>query len=643
VCDPILARAHRCVRIEVSMMKSASTVGAVALWFACGCGSSDDVRAPDKATAPASVPAPVLHCTGAIPIWTDGRPAGAVCPDDAAARGLTIVDLTDAWTPAALSPPPGAPPLAYRATYEALASERWTGAGADADRARDDRFLELYGIEPTLSVIRTRLADLPRHACHAAIPDVAIAAMKGTAFEEPRDASNARLWRARALRGEVDRLRALHRPIAASIYAELRATETRLAAIRAVQAHLVCDGLYDRHDVDGNYTWETSTPIEQFQRGAMVLPTGWLDADTRVAFLAGSRERDFRSALRALRERVIAATGLIEDGTAGAGMGTVVGRALEPVSTWRAKGYAPAPDAAPDLISPATDAAARALGWNDASAVLAFLDAHGPGSAAPMARVAIALPPPPPWHAAVMDLSVVIDRGDVWYDPVPTSHDPQRRPALTLYVHDGARTIALVRWPTTIGGWQDEKSESAEVDKKWKESPVGKRVWHDVWVAPTWIPPDGTPDKDLVRVGVDERYHLRRDVLGPGYRSAFGLVAMVHEVPIKRRGVITYDEEGIRTHGAANLSSIATGISHGCHRLLGVDALRLSGFVLAHRVHTIVGPQGTYWRRIVRMKSKTFPAAVDTRGYLVTLDPPVPVEVLPGRIRSARKRPYPSY
>ena len=626
------------------MKKFASTMGvAAALVAACG---SDDVRAPDEQPPPA--PAPVAsapaapRCADPIPIWTDGRAAGSVCAEDAAARGLTILDLSDAWTPAALTPPPGAPPLAYRATYQALAAEKWSGAGADADRARDDRYLELYGIEPSLTVIRARLADAPRHACHAAIPDVAIAAMKGTAFEEPRDASNARIWHARALRGEIDRLRGLHRPIAKAVWLELVATTTRLDAIRAVQAHLVCEGLYDKHDVDGNYTWETSTPIEQFQRGTMVLPTGWLDADTRAAFLEGSRERDFRTALRALRERVIAATGLIEDGTAGAGMGTVVGRALEPKSTWRAKGYAPDPDAAPDLISPATDAAARALGWNDASAVQAFLDRYGPGAPQAMTKVAIALPPAPAWHHAVMDLSVVIDRGDVWYDPVPISHDPQRRPALTLYANDDGRRIALVRWPTTIGGWNDEQ-DAAEVSQKWKESPVGKRVWHDVWITPTWIPPDETPDKDLVRVGVDERYHLRRDVLGPGYRSAFGLVAMVHQVPIKRHGVITYDEEGIRTHGAANLSSIATGISHGCHRLLGVDALRLSGFVLAHRAHTIVGPQTTWWRRTVRMKTREFPAAIDTRGYLVTLDPPVPIEVLRGNIKSARKRPYPSY
>jgi hypothetical protein len=103
---------------------------------------------------------------------------------------------------------------------------------------------------------------------------------------------------------------------------------------------------------------------------------------------------------------------------------------------------------------------------------------------------------------------------------------------------------------------------------------------------------------------------------------------------------MTYDEEGIRTHGAANLSSIATGISHGCHRLLGVDALRLSGFVLAHRSHVAKGEVATWYRRTVRYRGRTFPAAVDTRGYLVEVDPPVPVLVLRGRIRSARKFPY---
>ena len=641
------------------MKQFASTTWGMAAVLVYACGSSDDARAPSPSppSSPqqiARAPQPPPSCPDAVPIWSDGEPAGAVCAADAAARGLTIVDLSDAWTPAALTPPADAPPLAYRATYQALAAERWSGAGADAERAKDDRYLELYGIEPSLSVIRTRLADTARHACHAAVFDLPIALLQGTIFEDPLPAETARIAHTKALRVELDRLRAVHHaatfealaatgPAMKAAVDELRAAELRLAAVRAVQAHLACDGLYDRklYPDDGNYSWETSTPMEQFQRATMVLPTGDLDPDTRTQFLIGSRERDFRTALRALRERVIAASGIIEDGTAGTGMTTVLGRALEPATTWRAKGYAPAPDAAPDLVSPATEAAAHALGWNDPGAVLAFLDAHGPGSPAPLARVAIALPPVPAWHTAAMDLSAVIDRGDVWYDPVPTPHTPQRRPAITLYAKVGARTIALVRWPTTIGGWNDEKDDSADIDKQWKESPVGKRVWHDVWLAPTWIPPDSTPDKDLLRVGVDERYHLRRDVLGPGYRSAFGMVALVHEIPVKRRGVVTYDEEGIRTHGAANLSSIANGFSHGCHRLLGVDALRLSGFVLAHRAHTYVGPQKDWWRRIVRYRGRTFPARIDDRGYLVQVDPPVPIEVLPGRIRSARKRPYP--
>jgi hypothetical protein len=36
---------------------------------------------------------------------------------------------------------------------------------------------------------------------------------------------------------------------------------------------------------------------------------------------------------------------------------------------------------------------------------------------------------------------------------------------------------------------------------------------------------------------------------------------------------------------------------------------------------------------------KTYYAKIDTRGFLYELTPPVPVNVLPGNIRSARKTP----
>jgi hypothetical protein len=76
---------------------------------------------------------------------------------------------------------------------------------------------------------------------------------------------------------------------------------------------------------------------------------------------------------------------------------------------------------------------------------------------------------------AVEVLQREIDRGDVWYDSAPRWRDAARGLALIIYAMDGDRRIPLARWPTTIGGWQDERVEG-DIEKTWKESPVGQRV-----------------------------------------------------------------------------------------------------------------------------------------------------------------------
>jgi hypothetical protein len=86
------------------------------------------------------------------------------------------------------------------------------------------------------------------------------------------------------------------------------------------------------------------------------------------------------------------------------------------------------------------------------------------------------------------------------------------------------------------------------------------------------------------------------------------------------------------------VSSVFDGRSHGCHRLLGMHAVRLAGFLLRHRDHWRHGPEATSYRRVVRHHG-TFPIRIGERGYRIELTPPVPVEILPGTIRSTRQCP----
>ena len=51
--------------------------------------------------------------------------------------------------------------------------------------------------------------------------------------------------------------------------------------------------------------------------------------DTRAVLLGDSREHDFRLLLRVLRERIVDATGLLEDGSAVGVQGQVQGRVLD--------------------------------------------------------------------------------------------------------------------------------------------------------------------------------------------------------------------------------------------------------------------------------------------------------------------------
>jgi len=342
-----------------------------------------------------------------VTVMENGSERGTICATAARARGLTMIDLTDGWTPALFAPTADGQVPSFHDRYLALANEH-DDAGRPIEG--EDALDELYGVVPALAIVSARLADDARHACHAAIDPKPILALDRTLSQDDKQnvelAEASRVFLAAQLDKERERRKLPDTSALATVpewadrYARWQKYDAQHGALVAAEQALRCEGWLIDKDVDGSFTWRTGNAVELFQRRNFLLPTERLDPETRDAMQIDSRELDFRLALRVLRERVVDATGLVEDGTAQTGPLPILGRMLDPEAMRAARGHAePLANGAPDLISPATELAAKALGWTGPAEVRAFLTKHPQG-----VRVAIALPAPPPWHAPHMEL-----------------------------------------------------------------------------------------------------------------------------------------------------------------------------------------------------------------------------------------------
>ena len=251
-----------------------------------------------------------------------------------------------------------------------------------------------------------------------------------------------------------------------------------------------------------------------------------------------------------------------------------------------------------------------------------------------------------------MDLFAEIDRGDVWYDlPFDPSGGrlPQPRerfPTFTLYVKWRGERVPLVRWRTTIGGWRAELAADGQEYYRYKGSDVGPRVWRHIVAAPVWIPPPSSPLGSMVkekRVNGTYARVTNYDETGPGYLSAYGLVAAIHEEMRKGPDGLRFFDNGIRTHGSFDYTSLRGRFSHGCHRLDNQLAMRLFSFVLAHRQARAVGLAPLSFRRPFVSKGEVFEMRLPNRGFYYQLDPPLPVDVLEGRIKGTAQKPMAGY
>lgn len=593
-----------------------------------------------------AAPEPAPLCELPIPVYRDGTQDGGVCPQQLEDEELTVVELGADWVPLVLRGDPTVGAIEYAKRYAAIASET-IGDDESWHRENHDRFFELFGIFPAFEIVAARLADEERHRCHEAVDDTALEGLVA-----PVDT-----WRPLMdQRSDAYRITSLERQLAN--VAELAGVEdatslgkpyddwgtlrdklvNRREAVTAMQEHLRCEGLLGGDGgEEGLLDGDTIEAMFAYHRRHMLV-TWQLDEATADVLVSDSRELDFLTLLRSLRERIVDASGLIEDGTASGDRAEVVDRTIDtPVfqQTHREHG-------APDLIGRATDRAARALGWTDPAAALRSLKGGLPS------RVALSLGSVPDYHRDHMELSVEIDRGDVWFD-FPYVHNGDRRlqpreqrPTTTLFVEHEGEKRALSSWPTTIGGWQPEKVHGRP-RLVYKESPAGERIWRDVVAAPRWFPPRSTPDRDLLRPLGHGRFAPRHDTFGPSYASAYGLVMMIHHrVDTPEHGEPFLTDQGIRSHGSVSYDSILDDYSHGCHRLHNHRAVRLGGFLLAHRRHVIHGNMPDGYDRRIHYRRKAYDLHFETRGYRYELTPPVDVEVLEGRTRGHAQSPRPS-
>jgi hypothetical protein len=656
---------------------------------------ADAAIAPAEPVIPARVPLPPL---GADEVYVYGEGAGApattMTTEEASRQGLLSVDLGDGWAPYIFqdggddkrNPPK---PNGYRKTFIELANDRIDDDGKPL-RPGEGNFLEPFGIPPTLPVLASRIeADRApaRRACELGVDWASVRALgenvgyldrehaKRDHAEALRDADwldkeierreeaagtpagTASGGGAPGTKGPVVPIPATWKPgdRAAAIAAlgadadpkvSRRVARTsrgqeRLRAVKAVQAFLVCEGLLSPRArmTPGSFDLPTHEALAAWERRNDIFGWGLLGGETQGTLSRPPLDLDYETFKRVLAERLADAAGIVEDGST---------TKNDAPATYKGEDGQPHP--VPDLIEDHVNALLAAIHVAGSGDMIAFLRQHGPTGLATL-RVAFHAPALPPYYEAggrgPMELSAEIDRGDVWYDfPFDTKGRPieqhrARYPHLTLFAHWHGQRIPLVAWRTTIGSWRSELHTNGKVYYKYKNSDVGNRVWKNIVAGPVWIPPDGTPVKDLLTRKVLDRDKgpqtvVNTDVMGPGFQSAYGLVMAIH---IDRGG---FDNQ-IRTHGSDDYTSIARRFSHGCHRLVNDRAVRLFDFVLRHRTFKRIGAVPLHLRRRFTVDGESYAYAIPTRGYYYELDKPVPVVVTEGRVMGQVKKPIVDY
>jgi hypothetical protein len=665
-----LRRSLICSKVEIGSMRRQSctyiglTIGVLGVM---ACADKPQQPKASEAAPPAQPPAPLTPPTLApealehpVPLWEGGKVTGEIDAATATAKGFVVVDLGEAWTPyiftEGVSPLTGKPLAnAYREVYLQLARGEFPD-NYHGDRAREDKYLELYGIMPSLHTLRGRIQRMSKLECAKHLDLSALVDFKGLVVHE----SNTRAQRvareygkhrrkvaaimkrqrvARAALIKPERLKGRDR----DMLRRYLAVAAEYEAVDATQKLLKCEGFFGKNSyVRGALDWNTRQALAEFERRHRVYSWGFLGKDTLAMLRVPAMEAERQSVVRIMTERAIHASTVLEDGSTGS---MTDGQPR----TFQGKDGKQHP--IPNLALEIQHALVEAFGLQTPESTQAWLVGLGPLPKDQHHFAAFRGPAIPEYYNGDMQLTLTYDRGDVWYDfpydaqghelPQPV----QRRPNVTVSTRYLDQNIPLARFGTTIGGWRHEWVGDTSM-WKYKESPVGERVWTEIVASPVWLPPDSTPPKSLLKRKkkpkfLEPPYEVNYYETGPGYASAYGLVAAYHkkfnEGPDET--IFLGNDEGIRTHGSVDYMSIMRRHSHGCHRLHNHIAVRLMSWVLAHRPHTRKGQVPLAFKKILIHEELTYDLELKQGGYVFALATPLKIEVLEGRIRGKLKEP----
>jgi hypothetical protein len=595
-----------------------------------------------------------------VPLWKNGKSPKKVDAASARLNGYIVLDLGEEWTPYLFtergSKDEEKLPNDYRYTYLKLARGKYPD-NHHGERARKDKYLEIYGIMPTLSVLRERFRNVAERDCEDAIDLEPLEKFEGNAVYRGNPKARWRVDHYDYLSRKVDEVMQeqgvssvdqinkdkLHWRDARRIR-QYHKFKREVEAVKATQKRLECTGYFEGKGnyIEGGVDWATHEAIAEFERRHRIYSWGYIGNETLEALRQTPMELERRAVVRVLTERAMHAAGVIEDGSTS----TLYNDEQRTFTGEDGKEHP-----VPDMEDKLRKAVVKAFGLETPESALEWLESLGKLPPDEERLVAFPAPEYPEYYDGNMELEAVINRGDVWYEFPYTNEGKERkqptsrRPKLTIYTKYLDQRIPLARFGTTIGGWRSEVV-NGEVMWKYKNSPVGRRVWDRIVAAPVWMPPKSTPAEDLIQEAPGKnygrnQYEINYHEVGPSYASAYGLVAAYHKKFYRNSDgeIVTAGDEGIRTHGSVDYMSIMRRHSHGCHRLHNHLAVRLMSFVLAHRPHTRVGREEVNYTYEMEHEGYEYTLKIDKGGYEFELEEPVIVRVLEGRVRGSVKEP----